>query len=57
MVTMKQPLEDQRGVDVGQIRQLLNMTVEERVLEMVRVANMIADVQRAAGTTGRRSGG
>ena len=54
---MRQPLEDQRGVDVGQIRELLNMTVEERVLEMVRVANMIADVQRAAGTTGRRSGG
>ncbi len=57
MGTVKQSLEDHRGVDVGQIRELLNMTVEARVLEMVRVANMIADVQRAAGTTVRHSGG
>ena len=54
---MKQPLEDQRGVNVGQIRELLNMTVEARVLEMVRVANMIADVQRSAGTSAQNSGG
>ena len=43
------PLEDNRGVDVGQIRELLRMTVAERAAEMVRVCNMVIEVQQRAG--------
>lgn len=43
------PLEDSRGVDVGQIRELLRMTVAERAAEMVRVCNMVIEVQQRAG--------
>ncbi|MEI7992969.1 MAG: hypothetical protein WCH93_11150 [Actinomycetota bacterium] len=43
------PLEDRWGVDVGQIRELLRMTVAERAAEMVRVCNMVIEVQQCAG--------
>jgi hypothetical protein len=39
------PLEDWRGVDVGQIRDLLNMSVEERVAHMVHVANVMLEIR------------
>ena len=36
------PNEDARGVDIGQIRDLLRMSIAERAREMVRVANLMA---------------
>lgn len=42
MDTWQNPNEDERGVDVGQIRDLLRMSVAERAHEMVRVANLMA---------------
>jgi hypothetical protein len=39
-------LEDWRGVDVGQIRRLLSMTVAERAAEMVRVSNRLFRAQQ-----------
>lgn len=41
-------LEDHRGVDIGQIRQLLRMTPAERVRYMVTVANKMEDFRRRA---------
>jgi hypothetical protein len=38
-------IEHERGVDISQIRQLLRMTVAERVAEMVRVSSMVLDAQ------------
>ena len=46
-------LEDSRGVDVGQIRALLRMTVAERAAEMVRTCNMVIDLQERLGVTPR----
>ncbi|MEN9801966.1 MAG: hypothetical protein RLZ37_1091 [Actinomycetota bacterium] len=42
------PLEDWRGVDVGQIRNQLRKTVAERVAEMVHFCNLVLEVQRTA---------
>ena len=42
------PNEDERGVDVGQIRELLRMSVAERAHEMVRVANLMAKARESA---------
>jgi hypothetical protein len=42
------PNEDDRGVDVGQIRELLRMSVAERAHEMVRVANLMAKARETA---------
>lgn len=42
------PNEDARGVDVGQIRELLRMSVAERAREMVRVANLMAKARQSA---------
>jgi hypothetical protein len=42
----KNPNEDERGVDVGQIRELLRMSVAQRAHEMVRVANLMAKAVR-----------
>ena len=39
------PLEDWRGVDVGQIRRLLAMSVAARAAEMVRVSNRLFRAQ------------
>jgi len=44
----KNPNEDERGVDVGQIRDLLRMSVAERAHEMVRVANLMARARETA---------
>lgn len=43
--TWKNPNEDERGVDVGQIRVQLNLTVAERVRQMVHAANVFITVQ------------
>jgi hypothetical protein len=39
------PLEDWRGVDVGQIRAQLRLPVKERVRVMVEAANVLLGVQ------------
>jgi len=39
------PLEDWRGVDIGQIRRQLRMSVEERVRHMVEVANKFMEIR------------
>jgi hypothetical protein len=44
----KNPNEDERGVDVGQIRRQLNLTVAERVREMVHAANVVMTIQENA---------
>lgn len=44
----KNPNEDDRGVDVGQIRAQLNLTVAERVREMVHAANVLMTMQENA---------
>lgn len=49
------PLEDNRGVDVGQIRELLRMSVPERVRSMVATANMLLEVQARAQASLRRA--
>ncbi|MEY2643110.1 MAG: hypothetical protein RLZZ368_1757 [Actinomycetota bacterium] len=48
MDTWQNPNEDARGVDVGQIRELLRMSVAERAHEMVRVANLMARAREIA---------
>ena len=40
--------EDERGVDIGQIRALVNLTVAERVREMVHAANVLMTIQENA---------
>ena len=40
------PLEDGRGVDVGQIRRQLRMTPKQRAAEMVRVSNRLFHAQK-----------
>jgi hypothetical protein len=47
MDTWQNPNEDARGVDVGQIRDLLRMSVAERAHEMVRVANLMAKARES----------
>lgn len=42
------PLEDWRGVDVGQIREQLRLPVKERVRVMVEAANVLLAVQEHA---------
>jgi len=39
------PLEDWRGVDVGQIRDLLKLSVAERSAEMVWACNVVLRIQ------------
>ncbi|MHB1130562.1 MAG: hypothetical protein ACYC06_11100 [Ilumatobacteraceae bacterium] len=41
-------LEDHRGVDISQIRRQLRMSVQERVRDMVHVANVMMDIQKTA---------
>lgn len=48
------PIEDSRGVDVGQIRRQLAMTVPERVHSMVEAANTMLEIQRHARGSLRR---
>lgn len=49
------PIEDSRGVDVGQIRRQLAMTVPERVRSMVEAANTMLEIQRHARGSLRRA--
>lgn len=53
---MEQPpvIEDERGVDISQIRRQLRMSVPERVRHMVHVANVMMDIQRTAQASLRR---
>jgi hypothetical protein len=44
----KNPNEDERGVDVGQIRAQLDLTVAERVREMVHAANVLMTMHENA---------
>lgn len=43
-----QVLEDERGVDVAQIREQLALSVPERVRTMVDAANRLLAIQEAA---------
>jgi hypothetical protein len=43
--TWKNPNEDERGVDIGQIRRQLLMSVEERVQHMVEVSNKFMEIR------------
>jgi hypothetical protein len=44
----KNPNEDERGVDIGQIRGQLKLTVAERVRDMVHAANVMMTMQENA---------
>jgi hypothetical protein len=46
--TWQNPNEDERGVDIGQIRAQLNLTVTERVSVMVNAANVLMTIQENA---------
>jgi len=46
--TWKNPNEDERGVDVGQIRDMLSMSVAQRAHGMVRVANLMVKARETA---------
>lgn len=48
MDTWQNPNEDARGVDVSQIRAQLNLTVAERVREMVHAANVLMTIRENA---------
>ena len=41
-------IEDERGVDISQIRRLLRMSVEERVRHMVDVTNTLMEIRSTA---------
>jgi len=41
-------IEDERGVDIGQIRRQLCMSVAERVSTMVEAANVMLAIQQTA---------
>lgn len=41
-------VEDHRGVDIGQIRRQLRLSVQERVRDMVHVANVMMDISKTA---------
>lgn len=45
MDSWQNPNEDARGVDIGQIRELLRMSVAERVRQMVHAANVLMTMQ------------
>lgn len=48
MDSWKNPIEDERGVDISQIHRQLNLTVPERVSEMVQAANLLMTMQENA---------
>ncbi len=50
-----QILEDERGVDITQIRAQLALSVPERVRVMVDAANRLIDLQEAAKQAGEAS--
>ena len=55
MDAWKNPNEDVRGVDIGQIRAQLNLTVTERVSVMVNAANVLMKIQENAADSKRHS--
>ena len=55
MYGWKNPNEDERGVDIGQIRGQLKLTVAERVREMVHAANVLMTMQEMPADSVRRS--
>ncbi len=48
MSEWRNPNEDERGVDIGQIRGQLKLPVAERVREMVHAANVMMTMQENA---------
>ena len=50
-------LEDEQGVDIGQIRRQLALSVPERVRGMVETANMMLSIQRTAQASMQRRAG
>jgi hypothetical protein len=48
-------IEDERGVDISQIRQQLRMSVPDRVASMVHTANVLLEIQRTAQASMRQS--
>lgn len=48
-MTSTNPLEDERGVDLSQIRRQLALTPAERLDQMVATANMWAEILESAG--------
>ncbi|MEY3805223.1 MAG: hypothetical protein RIR69_35 [Actinomycetota bacterium] len=53
MADVANPLEDRRGVDVGQIRRQLQMSTKERVRHMVHAANVMLYIREHAVTARR----
>ena len=49
----KNPNEDERGVDVTQIRSQLRLSVEDRVRHMVEVANVFMDIRQRVRIVGK----
>jgi hypothetical protein len=47
-------IEDERGVDIGQIRRQLRLSVPDRVRTMVEAANVMLSIQRTAQASLRR---
>jgi hypothetical protein len=47
--------EDWRGVDLRQIRDLLEMTVAERAAEMIRVSNLMFEIRERAASARERA--
>ncbi len=45
MDSSQNPNEDSRGVDISQIRSQLRMSVEERVIHMVDIANTFKKIR------------
>ena len=45
MDAWKNPIEDERGVDISQIHRQLQISVEERVLHMVEAANTFMEIR------------
>ena len=50
------PLEDERGVDLSQIRSLLRMSVAERARHMIDVANKLSAIRRSSKIVERPEG-
>jgi len=55
-VEPNRPIEDDRGVDVGQIRRQLRMPVPDRVREMVHAANTLIAIREHSRAAQLRDG-
>jgi hypothetical protein len=45
MAEFRNPIENELGVDISQIRSQLSLSVAERVRQMVTAANVLLDIQ------------